>query len=420
MGEMAKRLRERRQKVWEQAKALADAAADENRAFSSEEQGTWDALNEELDNLDKRIKSVLDGEKRAKEADEAFERLNGKPQTRNGESGAAGNESPTGSELRAFLRGEKGRYYDVLPTGPVNYRVLSKLTAGAGANTVPTSFYDRLVAHLIETSAVLQTGPTVLNTSGGEALQIPKTTAHSSAAIVTEGGPIGASDPAFGQMTLAAYKYGCLIQVSRELLDDSGVDLEGYLAMQAGRALGNAFGAHMVTGTGTAQPTGVITAATVGVTGPVGTATSFGNQATVGMGADLLIQLFYSVIAPYRNSGSAAWLVKDSTMGTLRQIKSTTGEYLVQGGIAGPTGETILGKPVYTDPNVAAPAANAKSVVFGDFSQYFVRFAGGVRFERSDDYAFNTDLVTFRALMRADATLVDLTGAIKVFAHSAT
>lgn len=420
MGEMAKRLRERRQKVWEQAKALADAAADENRAFSSEEQGTWDALNEELDNLDKRIKSVLDGEKRAKEADEAFERLNGKPQTRNGESGGAGNESPTGSELRAFLRGEKGRYYDVLPTGPVNYRVLSKLTAGAGANTVPTSFYDRLVAHLIETSAVLQTGPTVLNTSGGEALQIPKTTAHSSAAIVTEGGPIGASDPAFGQMTLAAYKYGCLIQVSRELLDDSGVDLEGYLAMQAGRALGNAFGAHMVTGTGTAQPTGVITAATVGVTGPVGTATSFGNQATVGMGADLLIQLFYSVIAPYRNSGSAAWLVKDSTMGTLRQIKSTTGEYLVQGGIAGPTGETILGKPVYTDPNVAAPAANAKSVVFGDFSQYFVRFAGGVRFERSDDYAFNTDLVTFRALMRADATLVDLTGAIKVFAHSAT
>jgi HK97 family phage major capsid protein len=208
--------------------------------------------------------------------------------------------------------------------------------------------------------------------------------------------------------------------VSRELLTDAGVDLEGYLSMQAGRALGNAFGAHMVTGTGTGQPTGIVTSATVGVPGPVGTATTFGNQATVGQGADLLIALFYSVIAPYRNSASAAWLVKDSTMGTLRQIKSTTGEYLVQGGIAGATAESIMGKPVYTDPNVASPAANAKSVVFGDFSQYFVRFAGGVRFERSDDYAFNTDLVTFRALLRADATLVDLTGAVKVFAHSAT
>jgi HK97 family phage major capsid protein len=419
-GELVKALQERRNNNLAQAREIAERAYTEDRDLDQTEQGTYDALNAEIDTLDKRIKAALDQEERSKAVDDQFNRLmDRKPEA--GKAGKGGTEeSETSTELRAFLRGERGRFYDVEPQGRVDYRTLSKLTAGAGANTVPTSFYDRLVAHLIETSAVLQTGPTVLRTSSGEALQVPKTTAHSAAAIVTEGSPIAASDPAFGQMTLGAYKYGTLIQVSRELLDDTGVDLEGYLAMQAGRALGNAFGAHAVTGTGTGQPTGVVTAATVGVTGPVGTATTFGNQATVGQGADLLISLFYSVIAPYRNSSSAAWLVKDSTMGTLRSIKASTGEYLVQGGIAGPTGESILGKPVYTDPNVAGPAANAKSVVFGDFSQYFVRFAGGVRFERSDDYAFNTDLVTFRALLRADATLVDLTGAIKVFAHSAT
>ena len=59
-------------------------------------------------------------------------------------------------------------------------------------------------------------------------------------------------------------------------------------------------------------------------------------------------------------------------------------------------------------------------MLFGDFSQYFVRLAGGVRFERSDDFAFNTDLVTFRCLLRGDAALVDLTGAIKFFAGNAT
>jgi HK97 family phage major capsid protein len=418
MSEVVKRLRESRQQVWKQATALADHASEEGRTFTAEEQASWDTMNAELDAYDKRLKNVIDGEQRAKDTEEAFAKLEGKPVDQRGAPDGA--ESKSGKELRAFLRGESGRHYDVLPKGVVDYRTLSKLTAAAGANTVPTSFYDRLMAHLIETSAVMQTGPTVLNTSSGENLQVPKTTAHSSAAIVTEGAPIAASDPAFGQTTLGAYKYGCLIQVSRELLDDTGVDLEGYLSMQAGRALGNAFGAHMVTGTGTAQPTGVVTAATVGVTGPVGTSTSFGNQATAGQGADLLIQLFYSVIAPYRNSSSAAWLVKDSTMGTLRQIKSTTGDYLVQGGIAGPTSESIMGKPVYTDPAVAAPGISTKSVVFGDFSQYFVRIAGGVRFERSDDYAFNTDLVTFRALLRGDATLVDLTGAIKVFVHSAT
>lgn len=415
MSEVVKRLRESRQQVWKKATALADVASEEGRTFSAEEQSSWDTMNAELDAYDKRLKNVIDGEQRAKDTEAAFNKLEGKAVEQR-----SGDESEKGKELRSFLRGDGGRYFDVLPKGVVDYRVLSKLSAGAGANTVPTSFYERLMAHLIETSAVMQTGPTVLNTSSGENLQVPKTTAHSSAAIVTEGAPIAASDPAFGQTTLGAYKYGCLIQVSRELLDDTGVDLEGYLSMQAGRALGNAFGAHMVTGTGTGQPTGVVTAATVGVTGPVGTSLSFGNQATAGQGADLLIQLFYSVIAPYRNSSSAAWLVKDSTMGTLRQIKSTTGDYLVQGGIAGPTSESIMGKPVYTDPAVAAPGVSAKSVVFGDFSQYFVRIAGGVRFERSDDYAFNTDLVTFRALLRGDATLVDLTGAIKTFVHSAT
>ncbi|HEY3259976.1 MAG TPA: phage major capsid protein [Pseudonocardiaceae bacterium] len=417
MSDIVKRLRERRANVFNEARGLTDRVVEENRNFSPDEQGTWDALNAELDALDARIKSAIDTEQRAKDQDDAFNKLSGKPVEKPG-----GQDGKQTSEFRAFLRGDQGapRYYDVLPEGPVNFRTLSKLTAAAGLNTVPTTFYDRLIAHLIETSGVMQTGPTVLNTSSGEAIQIPKTTAHSSGAIVTEGAAIAASDPTFGQTTLGAFKYGCLIQVSRELLSDTGVDLEGYLSMQAGRALGNAFGAHMVTGTGTTMPRGVAVDATTGVTGPVGTSTSFGSQATVGMGGDLLIQLFYSVIAPYRNSSSAAWLVKDSTMGTLRQIKDTTGDYLVQGGLVGSTSETMMGKPIYTDPAVSAPGVSTTSVIFGDFSQYFVRIAGGVRFERSDDYAFNTDLVTFRCLLRADAALVDLTGAIKKFVHSAT
>ncbi|MGH3734315.1 MAG: phage major capsid protein, partial [Micromonosporaceae bacterium] len=69
---------------------------------------------------------------------------------------------------------------------------------------------------------------------------------------------------------------------------------------------------------------------------------------------------------------------------------------------------------------VPAPAANAKSVLFGDWSRYFVRMVNGIRFERSDDFAFNTDMVSFRALLRVDGALVDSTGAVKVFQHSAT
>jgi HK97 family phage major capsid protein len=422
MSEIVTRLRDRRQNVWNEAKGLADRASEENRAFSAEEQGQWDALNGELDTLDKRIKSALDTEQRAKDADVAFARLEGKP-VNAGQRGQV--ESEKLSELRAFMQGAPGapRSFSVLPEGPISadFRTLSKLSAGAGSNLVPTTFYNRLMAHLIEVSAILQAGATVLNTTSGEAIQVPKTTGHSTAVLTAEAAALTASDPAFGQVSLNAYKYGVLIQVSRELIDDAGVDLEGYLAMQAGRALGNALGADLITGNGTGKPTGILNNTTLGVTGPTGQTGGLGfTSATANSGGDLLFDLFYSVIAPYRASSAAAWIVKDSTMAVLRKIKDTTGQYMFQPSMVAGTPDTLVGKPVYTDPFIPAVATGGKSIIFGDLSQYFVRLAGGVRFERSDEYAFNSDLVTFRALLRGDGILVDQTGAVKHYIGAAT
>ncbi len=423
MSDIVKRLRDRRMSVWEDAKGLADRAADENRAFTAEEQGQWDALNEELDTLDKRIKSAMDTEQRGKDADQAFDRLVGNKSDRRGEK----DDDVTygeNTEIRKWLKGQSGsRYYEVRPQGHVTTDLRATLLKGVpsgGGYTVPTSFYDRLMAHLIEVSGILQAGPTVLRTDSGEQIQVPKTTSHSTALLTAEAASLSASDPVFGQASLAAYKYGHLLQISRELIDDTGVDLEGYLAMQAGRALGNAFGADAVTGNGSSKPTGVLNNSTLGVTGPTGAGGGFGAQSGAGAGGDLLIDLFYSVIAPYRASSACAWLVKDSTMANIRKLKDSTGNYVFQPALVAGTPDMLVSKPIYTDPFMPAIATSAKSVVFGDWSQFFVRFAGGVRFERSDEYAFANDLVTFRAVLRADSILVDQTGAIKHFVAPAT
>jgi HK97 family phage major capsid protein len=392
-------VRAQRRTVYERLRVLADAAATEQRAFTDDEQRSWDELNGELTKFDERIGQLAGQEQRARDAEAAMARY----------GGAGSYHRPQNAELRSFLLGEPGapRTFEVRPSGPIDVRTLSKLTAGAGANTVPTSFYDRLVAHMIDVAQVLQYA-TVLNTSGGESLQIPKTTAHSSAAIVTEGASIAASDPAFGQVTLGSYKYGLLIQVSRELVDDSGVDLEGYLSQQAGRALGNAFGAHAITGTGTAQPRGITIDSALGVTGGAGAAPT----------ADQLISLFHSVLPAYRNSPSAAWIMRDATWAAIKQLKASgTGEYVV-GNLADTTDQRLLGKPVIIDATMPAVGASAKSVVFGDLSAYYARIAGGIRFERSDDFAFGTDLVSYRALMRADGALVDTSGAVKHYASA--
>lgn len=422
-SEVTKRLRDRRLNVWEECKALADVAATENRSFSAEEQGKWDVLNEEMDTLDKRIKSALDAEQRAAEADQAFNRLHsdaeGKKQAKDP------GFQKLNAELRQFLRGEHPKKYLEFTRpddsrinwnyGPVNlpelrkaeseYRTLSTSGAGVGGNLVPTDFYDQLIAHLIEVSGILQTGPTVLNTAGGESLQIPRTTVHSTAASAAQGGAINEADPTFALTTLSAYKYGILLQVARELLDDSGVDLVGYLAMQSGRALGNKFGSDLVTGVGSGQPTGLLAVATTGVAGMGATGASYTN----------LVNLEYSVIAPYRQSRSCYWLAADKTVGTIRLITDSTGRPIWEPSMVLGSPDLLLGKPIVADPfmpQVGATGHNAYA--FGDFSQFFVRIVGPVRFERSDDYLFGSDLVAFRALIRGDGTLVDTTGAIKL------
>jgi hypothetical protein len=84
MSEVVTRLRDQRANVWEQAKELADTAANENRAFGAEEEQKWTSLNAELDALDKRVKSILDGEQRAKDTEDAFAKLQGKPREQGG------------------------------------------------------------------------------------------------------------------------------------------------------------------------------------------------------------------------------------------------------------------------------------------------------------------------------------------------
>jgi HK97 family phage major capsid protein len=417
-SEVAKKLRDNRMNIWNEAKAIAEGAAQENRALTDEEQGKWDALQEQMGKLDTRIRAVLDTERRQKETDDAFDALSGKKP----DAGQAARTAGGGKmleEIRKWARGDEGasRHLEVRRApelGPINYRVLTTGAQGTNASSiVPVDFYDMLIAHLIEVSGVMQCGPTVLNTGGGETLQVPKTTAHSTAASAAQAGSLPTSDPAFATQPLSAFKYGVLLQVARELIDDTAVDLLGYLAMQAGRALGNAFGNDLVNGTGTGQPSGIITTATAGVTGSVTGVSGAPSYAN-------LVDLEYSVIAPYRQSRSCYWLAADKTIGGFRKITDTVGRPIWEPSAVLGSPDLLLGKPLVADPFMPAQATGAKSIAFGDFSQFFVRLVGGVRFERSDDFAFGSDLVTFRAILRGDGTLVDRTGAIRLYQGAAS
>jgi len=393
-------LQENRKNIHEQAKVLLDGADAEKRDLNAEESQTFERMNEDLDAIGARIEQIRAFEARKADADAAMADVMSGPQSR-------GSESPAMEEVRSFLRGEKAA---VTLNRDVKFRDLTKGTASSGGATVPTSFYGQLMEHIIETSGVMSANPTVLETASGETFEVPVTTSYSTATLTAENVALTESDPAFAKRSLGAYKYGVIVQAPRELIEDTGVDLEGFLARQCGRALGNGFGTDLVVGNASSKPSGIVQTATTGVTGAASVAGAFT--------ADNLIDLFYSVNSGYRSSKSAAWMMRDATIAAVRKLKDTTNQYLWQPGLGG-TPDSILGKPVVSDPNVAAVALGAKSIIFGDFSAYFVRIAGGIRFERSTDFAFNTDQITFKAVLRGDGILADQTGAIKVFVGNA-
>lgn len=407
----AKRLHERRsQAAAEYKSVLAEA---EGRAFTPDERVKLDAMDTELSDLDKRLKSVLDVEARGKETDSAFAELETRQRTTGGP--VMGSNWLVAPDVKAWTEMRSGQAMVEIgrqTRGSINTRSL--LTTGSSSATIPVDFYDQLISYLIEVSGLLQTGPTVLNTAGGETLQIPTVTSHPTAATAAQGGVIPSGDPAFAQKTLAAQKFGWQGSLARELIDDTAVDLLGYLAMAAGRSLGNTFGSALLLG-GNGITAGLVPSVSSTVTGAVsGSIATANGQVIGGPSYGNLVDLEYSVIAPYRQSRSCYWLAADQSIGQLRKLTDTVGRPIWEPSTVLGSPDLLLGKPLVADPYMALFGHSNVSVLFGDFSQYFVRLVGGIRFERSDDFQFGNDLVTFRALIRGDGNLADA-NAIKGF-----
>ena len=259
-------------------------------------------------------------------------------------------------------------------------------------------------------------GATVITTETGEALVVPRSTGFVSTDLVPEAGLIPESDPALSTVTLGAFKYANYFEASTELVNDSPVNLLDFLASQAAQSLAlgvNGYGDALINGVGTTEPRGLLLDAGTGVTGPAGTGTSLGTQGTANQGTDALWNLVGSVAEPYAQDPSAAFIMRNASNIAVRKLKATDGQP-----VNGRTDRrSILGYPVYLDPFMPAMANTAESIAFGAMNRYFVRIVNGIRFERSDDFRFQNDLVAFRCIIRLDGALID-TAAVKTFVNT--
>lgn len=287
------------------------------------------------------------------------------------------------------------------------YRILSKAASGGGF-LVPTDVSEAITAAARAASAVAQVALEV-TTSKGETLGMSLVGTHGTASWVAESGSYTASDETVTQQNLSAFKAGTKIIVSEELREDEAVELDDYLAFELGARLGALQETAFTTGDGSGKPLGLVHASS-----PYTVVNAATGSSTEYKPGDLEA-VYKALPAAYR--ANASWLMAADDFGSLAGLMDTAGG-VVFGGLHAPQ-PSLFGRPVYVSADLPAPAASAKSLVFGDFDRaYAIRRVNGVELQRVDELHSDAGQIGFRARARVDGRPL-LSDAARILAHSA-
>jgi HK97 family phage major capsid protein len=433
-------LNETRARVWNEAKGfLDDIATKHGGEMNAEQREQWTRYNERIDGIDMDIRSIAGREQSESESAVAREAM----ERQFGAANVARQEAVEADSLRSFLRGETparpyvdedgvrgmgfqvdigpaARRYEAIRAGATAEEVRALAwDTGSVASGVPVITADSLYQYVTASIAAMRMPTYKFTTATGAQMKFPRQNAHSIATQVSgQGTTLAGTDPTYLSMTLDAFKYAELIKVSNEVLQDTGFDIVSHVSQQIGRAIGEVVGTDLVVGTGSGQPNGIMTAIT-------GAGTIATGGSLIDPTYEKLVDLVYSVNGNYRARPSAAFLMRDLTAANIRKLRDGSGGTLgavlwapsLTQGIQGAEPGLLLGYPVWTDPNVASLASNAKVVAFGDFSAYWIRTSSNFTFERDDSRYFDTDEVGFRGKVRVDGDCIDTT-AINVIKRS--
>ena len=372
MSDFIKSQMDARNNLIAQAREVLDIAEAEKRGLSPEENQKIARIEADIDSADTAIstaRSISEREARAAEAAASFA-----PSTAAANTDADILRSIASGEVRGYEFAREAR------------------TLVPSSNTVGQSFYDQ-VFEIAQLVGPMLTVSEVFNTTSGENLVIPTVTATSSAGSVAAAGTISESNPTFSSITLGAEKYGALVQVAQELVTDAGFNITSYIAQQLGTSLG--LQANSVLTTKLSAAAGSVVTGGTGVSG----AASYEN----------LIDLVYGIADGARVLPGLGFQMAKSGIAAARKLKDGAGNYIWTNSAVPGQPATLLGYPVFENPNVGAVGTASKSVLFGHLPSFKVRVAGGIRVDQSADYAFNTDTVTYRGLIRLDGGLTHAT-----------
>jgi HK97 family phage major capsid protein len=383
-------------------KLLADKG---DQVWTPEEQKQFDNLADEIELAKGQIKSAE--RMRELEADEFF----------NSAAGKQGKKDDVTIDAMVAVALYLRHGNNVTAEQAVAIRnAMSTTTPAEGGYTVPSEIAAMVIDKLKAYGGMREVAE-IISTDSGNPLNFPTSDGTAEVGeIVGENTGAAAGDITFGTLPLNVFKYSSKkIALPVELIQDSAIDVIAFVVNRLVTRIARIQNTHFTVGAGTTLPDGVIPKAGVGKTGTTGQ--------TLTVIYDDLIDLITSVNRAYRQN--ARFMLADTSVAVVRKIKDTTGRPIWNPGdaegIEGGAPSTLCGYPYTVNDDVAAMAANAKSIAFGDFSKYIIRdVANSTSIRRFDDSAFALNgQVGFCGWQRSGGNLID-TAAVKVYVNSAT
>ena len=397
-------LQEKRRNIAAQMRTLHDKIGD--NAWTDEQRTEWNKMKTELDGVD----AVISREEELRSMDEKFVK---EQEAAEAEKRAKhdGEKTKTVDEMRAqafnaFLRNGLGELSQEERQALAEMRAQSVGVNDKGGYTVPKEMQARIVEQMKAYGGIAQVAQ-ILTTSDGRTIEwITADGTTEEGELIGENTAANEADTSFGIANLGAKKLSSkIIRVSNELLQDSAINIESYLADRIAQRIGRAEAKYLIQGTGAgtpAQPKG-LAASVTGTTA----AKVAGKVDWLDINA-----LLHSVDPAYRNVGNSRLAFNDNTLKLLKEMVDGQNRPLWLPDVAGVAPSTILGKQYVIDQGIADIAKDAKFLYFGDFNRFVVRRVAYMTLRRLTERYAEYDQVAFLAFHRFDCVLED-TSAIK-------
>lgn len=408
-------LKERLAKSAADMRSLYELTEKEDRGFTAEERSKWDAMLADYEETEARIATAEKAES-LRALPEGIPDLGVEKREERIEPRSAieHRASPEYSEAYdVFLRGNQltPEQRSLLQANQAEMRAQST-TDAAGGYTIPEGFAGYITETMASFSGLYGaagsgSGPQLLRTATGNTIPFPTNDdTGNSGSIITENTQVSEQDTVFGVRNLGAYMFSSdLIRVSLQLLQDEAVNLQAYLGNILGKRLGRGVAPYFSNGTGTAQPTGLATAATDN---------ALNKSAAAGYSHTLLLDFEHSLDPAYR--GNASWVFNDATLKALKALVDTNarplwlpGDASISGGGAGPQ---LMGYNYVVDQSFDSLATGGNYMAFGDLSEFIIREVLGVNMYRFNERYMDFLQIGWMGYARWDSNLIDTSAVV--------